>query len=216
MIRTAAHRLLTLAVRGRRDHGGPWGEAILAEFDQTMGMWAALVWTAGGLRVAYREQRASSRTHKKVFALAACVLAAAVAVNQFALTLTYVPSLGMEPTMAVTSRYVTDRVAFRVTGVDRGDIVVLPIPGAPDQSTERRVIGLDGDRIECRDGRVFRDGAPVDEPYLRAGTKTDCDPVTVADGTIYVLGDNRTISADSREWGTFRRDSVQGRIVLLG
>lgn len=216
MIRTAAHRLLTFAVRGRRERGGPWGEAMLAEFDQTSGSWAAVTWTAGGLRVALRERFASSRTHKKIFAVAASLLAAAFAVNQFALTVTYVPSLGMEPTMAVTGRYVTDRIAFRMTGVERGDIVVLPIPGAPGKSTERRVIGLDGDRIECRDGRVFRDGAPVDEPYLRADTQTDCDPVTVDPGAIYVLGDNRGISADSREWGTFRQDSVQGRIVLLG
>ena len=57
---------------------------------------------------------------------------------------------------------------------------------------------------------------PVDEPYLEDGVRTDCEPVTVGEGAIYVLGDNRGVAQDSRHWGTFRREAVEGRIVLLG
>jgi signal peptidase I len=211
-VRTGARRVLTFAVRGRRDRGGPWGEAVLAEFDQTATASAALRWAAGGLRVVVRERYARLRTLPRLIAIATAVLAA----GYLAVGIDHVPSPGMEPTLAVSSRHLVDKISFRLTGLDHGDIVQLPVPGAPGYDTERRVIGLAGDRIECRGGRVFRDGAAIDEPYLPVDVRTECDPVTVADGEIFVLGDNRDAARDSRHWGTFGKNQVEGRIVLVG
>jgi signal peptidase I len=213
-MRKTAYRVLRLAVRGRREQGGPWGEAVLAEFDHVTTTGEALRWASGGLRVAVRERYSVHPARYRVVAMALATLAAI----PFLITVHYVPSHGMEPTIAVTSRHVIDQVAFRVTGIDRGDIVAFPLPDAPsDYETLRRVIGLPGDRIECREGKVLRDGAALDEPYLPFDAEvigTECAAVTVPEGAIYVLGDNRDVAQDSRHWGVISTDEVTGRVIV--
>jgi signal peptidase I len=213
-MRKAAYRVLMLAVRGRRERGGPWGEAVLAEFDHVTTTGEALRWASGGLRVAVRERYSMHPARYRLVAMALATLAAA----PLLVTVHYVPSSGMEPTIAVTSRHVIDQVVFRVTGIDRGDIVAFPVPDAPgDHETLRRVIGLPGDRIECREGEVLRGGTPVDEPYLPFEAQvigTECAAVTVPAGTIYVLGDNRDVAQDSRHWGPISTDEVTGRVIV--
>lgn len=211
-MRSLAHRALKLAVRGRRERGGPWGEAVLAEFDQTAGTAAALRWAAGGLRVAMRERYARRPTAYRL-ALAALIVLVAV---PFGVTVKYVPSSSMEPTMTVASRHLIDKFGFRLTGLDYGDIVIHPLPDHPERETERRVIAFAGDRVDCRDGLVFRNGVAVDESYLSPGMVTECLPVTVPAGALYTLGDNREVANDSRLSGFVPADSVTGRVVLFG
>lgn len=124
--------------------------------------------------------------------------------------------VSMEPTMTIASRYLVDRISFRLTGLDYGDVVIHPLPDFPEYESERRIVAFAGDSIECRDGRLFRNGAAVDEPYLPAGTFTDCQPAIVPDGALYTLGDNRGVANDSRLSGFVAEDSVIGRVVLLG
>lgn len=207
-----AHRVLMVAVRGRRERGGPWGEAVLAEFDQTAGTAAALRWAVGGLRVAVAERYSLRPTR---YRLALAVIAVLVAAP-FLVTVKYVPSGSMQPTMDLAGRYLVDKVSFRLTGLDYGDVVIHPLPDFPEQDTERRILAFAGDRIDCRGGRVHRNDEVVDEPYLAAGTVTDCPPVTVPEGSLYTLGDNRDIANDSRMSGFVPEDSVIGRVVLLG
>jgi signal peptidase I len=76
----------------------------------------------------------------------------------------------------------------------------------------KRVVGLPGDRISCRDGRLYRDDRAVEERYV-AARSTDCTPVTVPAGTVYVLGDDRSVSMDSRRWGPIPRRDVTGRVL---
>ncbi|MBO3740863.1 signal peptidase I [Actinoplanes flavus] len=203
-MRRVLYRILKIAVGGR-----PWGEAVLAEFDQTSGSGEALRWTAGGLWVAARERPVAYGV-----ALAAVLLAVT---TSFSFSVWYVPSNAMTPTLAVTSHHLVDRIGYRVTGVDHGDIVALPIPDAPAHETLLRVIGLPGDHIECRDGKVLRGGTALDEPYLSFESQvvgTECAPVTVPDGAVYVLGDSRPVAQDSRHWGLISADDVTGRLVV--
>lgn len=210
-MRRMAYRILKFAVRGGRKQGGPWGEAVLAEFDQTAGRAAALRWAAGGLRVAAKERPTPYR-------IAAVVLIVLVA-TPFLVGVRFVPSGGMEPTLALGSDHLIDRAVFRATGLDHGDIVAFAAPDTPPGyfETMRRVIGLPGDRIECREGRVLRDGVAVDEPYLGPESEivgTECDAVTVPDGALFVLGDDRAVAMDSRHWGLIRTDAISGRVVV--
>jgi signal peptidase I len=122
----------------------------------------------------------------------------------------------MEPTMAIASRYLVDKISFRLTGLDYGDVVIHPLPDHPEYESERRVLGFAGDRLDCRAGRLYRNDVAVDEPYLRSGTVTECDPVTVPDGALYTLGDHREVANDSRLSGFVPAESVTGRVVLLG
>jgi signal peptidase I len=201
--------LLTFLVRGRRERGGPWGEAMLAEFDEVEGNAAALRWAAGGVRVAVREMPGPY----KILAAAIVLAVTLTLADAYALTPRYMPSGAMEPTLPVAGRFLVDKIGFRMTGLHRGDIVEFTTPGAGTHSI-KRILGLPGDRIECRAGRLLRDGTPVDEPYLQAGARTDCTPTTVGDNELYVLGDHREISADSRQSGTIPQSAVDGRLLL--
>jgi signal peptidase I len=218
-VRRAARAVLAAAARGRRERGGPWAEAVLAEFDQTAGRWEAVRWAAGGLRAVWQERRARvrllpryARIRRRALPAAAAAMLAAVLVQQYALTSRFEPTGSMAPTLPILSRFLEDKLTFRLTGVGHGDVVVYEEHG---YALVKRVVGLPGDTVECRDGRVYLDGAVLDEPYLPAGTRTgDCRAVTVPPGRLYVLGDNRDLSADSRQNGPIRQGVVEGRLLV--
>ncbi len=220
-MRRLARRVLTWVVRGRAERGAPWGEAILAELDQTTGTWPALRWAAGGIRVAWRERRRRRVAARRMAPLPArlarriaigAVLAtlAALLLNQYVLTVRYIATASMAPTVHAGDRIVVDRLTFHWTGLRHGDVVVFALEAT---NGIKRVVGLPGEHISCEGGRLYRDSAPVDEPYLAAGSTLECAPVTVPPGMVYVLGDDRVISMDSRQWGPIRQDIVVGRLL---
>lgn len=225
--RNTARRVLTLAVRGRRAQGSAWGEAILGEFDETATTWQALRWTAGGIRVALRERRRHAAEARRALprrrrisrriAIGTAAAAATLAVlNQFVVTVAYEPSAGMQPTVRAGSRFIVDRVSPLFGGPSRGELVLLSLrTPTGDTSVVKRVLGLPGDRISCQGGSLYRDGTRVDEPYLPAGSAIDCHALTVPAHEIYVLGDNRAVSADSRLWGPVLEGDVTGRVLVF-
>lgn len=83
----------------------------------------------------------------------------------------------------------------------RGDIVVFKFPGQPDKDFIKRIIGVPGDSVEIRGGRVYLNGAMLEEPYIRGGARYDSPPKVVPEGNYFVLGDNRPNSSDSHVWG---------------
>jgi signal peptidase I len=220
-VRAFARAVLAAAVRGRRDRGGPWGEAVLAEFSQTTGRWEAVRWAAGGLRAVWHERRARAKTRPRyvrisrriVFSTIAALIASFL-VTQFVLTPRFMVSGSMEPTVLITDRYLLDRVGFHVTGLKYGDMVEVRVPGEPKATTLKRIIGLPGDVIDCSDGRVFRNTVQLKEPYVNPGDRTECTSLTVPPSSIYLLGDHRIVSQDSREWGAVPDDAVVGRYVV--
>ena len=104
-----------------------------------------------------------------------------------------------------------DRVAMLDTDdIGRGDIVIF---AGGDSERVSRVVAVADDRVAGRDGRLVLDGALAREPYLARGTVTSgITPVTVPPGYVYVLGDNRSNSADSRVFGPVRLSDVLGRV----
>lgn len=104
----------------------------------------------------------------------------------------------------------------------RGDIVVFEYPRDVSKDFIKRVIGLPGDQVEIRDGQVLVNGEALDQPYLE-GASTYCvagfacqgGPVTVPAGEIFVMGDNRANSSDSREWGPLPLDRVVGQAWVI-
>ncbi|OJF16016.1 signal peptidase I [Couchioplanes caeruleus] len=227
-LRRLAYVVLAAAVRGRRGRpGGIWGEAVLAEFGETRGGWEAVRWAAGGLRAVWQERRARvrqlpryTRISRRIVMVAVIGAVAGFLTNQYALTVRFVPSGGMSPTMLIGERFLIDKLGHRLAGIDHGDIVLVSMPaeaGSPSWTTVKRVVGLPGDTIECRDGKVFRNGRPVDEPYLPAdprAARTDCRTTTVPDGFLYLLGDHREVSRDSRDDVAYRQDTVEGRVLV--
>lgn len=104
----------------------------------------------------------------------------------------------------------------------RGDIVVFEYPRDVTKDYIKRVIALPGEQIEIRDGMVLINGVPLDQPYLQ-GAPTYCTggfacgngPMIVPEGHLFVIGDNRASSSDSREWGPLPFDRVVGKAWLI-
>ncbi|MEZ4505625.1 MAG: signal peptidase I [Thermomicrobiales bacterium] len=100
-------------------------------------------------------------------------------------------------------------------GPNRGDVIVFNPPVTSEKPYIKRVIGLPGDTVEIKDGGVWVNGIELDETYLHGDT-TDCqpracDPVVVPEGSVFVLGDNRAHSSDSRYFGTVEISEIVGK-----
>jgi signal peptidase I len=139
------------------------------------------------------------------------VVVLVIGLRQFLVQSFSVPSVSMQPTIEPGDRLIVNRLA-RGDGLHRGDIVVFdgtsafPVSGEGGGSTDyvKRVIGLPGDHVVCCDpsGRLLVDGVAVDEPYLWPGDRpsTLTFDVTVPPGSLWVMGDHRSESGDSRAY----------------
>ena len=93
----------------------------------------------------------------------------------------------------------------------RGDIIVFHAPGGQSRDFVKRVIGLPGDTVEVKQGHVLVNGHALDEPYKELDSRTVAS-TKVPDGQVYVMGDNRPASNDSRAWGPIPISSIIGRV----
>jgi len=171
-------------------------------------------------------------------------LAVAILVKTFVIQAFYIPSESMVPTLEVGDRVFVSKFMFDGGDVARGDVIVFenPNPGElPDRSGVssvlhwlgegiglaqpenedfiKRVIGLPGETIEIKENVVYIEGEPLDEPYLTEEARSsngDLELTTVPDGEVFVMGDNRGNSADSRYGlGTVPLDRVIGKAFVL-
>jgi signal peptidase I len=131
----------------------------------------------------------------------------------------YIPSESMVPTLHVGDRVLVNKLSYRVHDVNRGDIVVFERPeGESDPRIKdliKRVIGLPGETIEARDGRVLINDSFLNEPYLPEGTTTANLPrQLVPPDHYFVMGDNRSNSRDSRVFRAIPEDLLVGRAFI--
>jgi signal peptidase I len=155
--------------------------------------------------------------------LIAAALLVALGVRATLVQTFYIPSESMEPTLEVGDRILVNKLSYRLHDVHRGDVVVFrrppSAPSTPDGTDDliKRVIALPGETIEAReDGRVYVDGDLLDEPYLPEGTRTDNLPLqTVPEGKVFVMGDNRDHSGDSRMFKAIDEDLIVGRAFVI-
>jgi signal peptidase I len=126
----------------------------------------------------------------------------AVVVNMFLIVNAVIPTASMETTIMTGDRIFGNRLAYKNHSPERGDIVIFRFPDDETQLFIKRVIGLPGETLEVKDGKVFIDGSatPLDEPYVKVQALGDYGPVTVPEGCYFMMGDNRNQSADSRFW----------------
>ena len=107
-----------------------------------------------------------------------------------------------------------DNSLFAFHPPERGDIIVMLHPQEPSRALVKRVIGLPGDIIEIDTGRVIRNGERLEESYIVHSDARSFGPVRVTEDSYYVLGDNRLVSSDSRQWGFVSDEYVIGRAWL--
>jgi signal peptidase I len=117
----------------------------------------------------------------------------------------------MEPNFQHGQYLLVNKLAYRLGDYSRGDVIVFHYPNNPSQDYIKRVIGLPGDTIEFRDGVLMVNGLNVAEPYDQVPIARDIQAQTVAPGFLYVLGDNRPASSDTRTWGQLSQEFVIGK-----
>ena len=145
------------------------------------------------------------------------VLAAMVGIMLFQ-TVTMQES-SMEPTIEVGDRFFINRVVYKFSSPKRGDLIVFRTNASDDAALHiRRVIGLPGETVEIKDGKVYIDGSEtaLDDSFIPEKMQGSFGPYTVPDNCYFMLGDNRNDSKDSRFWkNTFVRfDQIVGKAVV--
>lgn len=121
----------------------------------------------------------------------------------------------MNPTLLSGERMLVEKVSYCLDLPKRGDILVCHFPGYRDNFV-KRVVGLPGETVEVRDGLLYIDGMPLDESgYWRDVMWRDTEPYTVEEGAVFVMGDNRNHSEDSRVHGAIDQKQIVGRSFFV-
>ena len=120
----------------------------------------------------------------------------------------------MEPNFQHGQYLLVNKLAYRLGEYRRGDVIVFHYPNNPSQDYIKRVIGLPGDTVEFQDGVLIVNGLSVEEPYEQVPIARNIEAQTVAPGFLYVLGDNRPASSDTRTWGQLSQEFVIGKAWL--
>jgi signal peptidase I len=166
--------------------------------------------------------------------------ALALLIKTFLIQAFFIPSQSMVPTLKVGDRVLVNKVVYDVGEAQRGDVIVFENPQLvepdrgfleaiwnwlieglgfsvdPTKDFIKRVIGLPGETIEIREGQVFIDGQRIAEPYLRRTGKDSLPPTLVKPDHVFVMGDNRPNSQDSRSaLGQIPMDKVVGKAFVL-
>ena len=139
----------------------------------------------------------------------------ALLINVFVGQATRVEGQSMEPNLHTDQRLVVEKLSYRFHGPQRFDVVVIRVPSQGDELLIKRVVGLPGETVEIHDGNVFINGKALDEPFLSQATYPGRSAkVTVPPLHVFVLGDNRTHSNDSRSFGPVPIEDIVGRAWL--
>jgi signal peptidase I len=167
-------------------------------------------------------------------------LAVAVIIKTFLVQPFYVPSESMLPTIVVNDRVMISKLNYRFADPQRGDIVVFISPFNDDIANEsllksvgrhileavgirtasaddliKRVVAVGGDTVEVKGGYLYINGTQVDEPFVMSpGTMPDFAPVVVPPDNVFVMGDNRAVSYDSRKFGPIPETDLLGEAVV--
>jgi signal peptidase I, bacterial type len=166
--------------------------------------------------------------------LIVCALFIALLIRTFVIQPYYIPSGSMLTTLQSGDRLFITKFSYGIhlpfvsseilaTGEPEiGDIIVFPYPENPDVDFVKRVVGLPGDTVEIRNKQLFRNGKPLQEPYISHtdplivnSVRDNMAPVTVPEGKVFVMGDNRDYSQDSRFWGFVDKTTIHGKALIL-
>jgi signal peptidase I len=192
-------------------------------------------------------EKSAAREYSEAFIIA---LALAIILRTFFVQAYKIPSGSMEPTLLIGDHIIVNKLLyglrlpdsffgltpfeseipwghylFKFEPVHRGDVVVFVFPPDPTKDFIKRVIGVPGDTIEVKNGKLYRDGAPADDPHAhfeltpedrqQSSPRDYFGPLKVPEGQYLMMGDNRDRSYDGRFWGLVNRDEVEGRAIFI-
>jgi signal peptidase I len=156
-------------------------------------------------------------------------ISAAMLIRVFLFQQYYIDGPSMQTTLMPEDRVLVNKMSYKLHDIHRGDVIVFDRVTNDVQHDDliKRVLGLPGETLEIRSCIVYINGVQVDEPYLnpeqtsqvepsaRCGSHTDMAPVVVPEEMVFVMGDNRVQSFDSRDFGPIDTDKVRGRAFVV-
>ena len=185
-----------------------------------------------------RERRKKRSFWAELPILILVALVVAIIIKTFFFQAFYIPSGSMIPTLEINDRVLVNKLSYRFGAIERGDILVFDSPEAieversflsrvarsvgeatgltsPDTVLIKRVIALPGETVEIKDNQVYVNGNPIAEPYLPEDTTMrDFAEITVPANQVFMMGDNRNQSRDSRVFGPIPRNDIVGRAFV--
>lgn len=140
----------------------------------------------------------------------------ALLLRTFVIQAFWIPSGSMIPTLEPGDRVLVLKFWYSLPKIEmkRGDIIVFKYPVDPKRDFVKRLIGMPGDTVEIKDGRVFINNREIAEPYVQHPDNFSMEPIQVPLKKYFCLGDNRANSQDSRFWGFVPEDFVKGPAVF--
>jgi signal peptidase I len=186
------------------------------------------------------DKKAAGRAFwKELPILILVALVVAILIKTFLVQAFYIPSGSMHDTLLEGDRVMVNKLAYRFGDPARGHVVVFKNPeytgddgesifgalvrhvaeslglSTPDSALIKRVIAVGGETVEIRQNQVYIDGVAIDEPYVKEGSRMPrYGPFTVPEGYVFVMGDNRSQSTDSRVFGPVPESSIVGRAFV--
>ncbi|HXR24366.1 MAG TPA: signal peptidase I, partial [Candidatus Binataceae bacterium] len=190
-------------------------------------------------------QKSAAREYGEAFGIA---LILALIIRTFFIQAYKIPSGSMEPTLLIGDHILVNKLiyglrvpdslfgitfpgipwgqyVFPIESIHRGDVVVFVFPPDPTKDFIKRVIGLSGDTVQVKDGKVWLNGSVMDDPHAHfevsdqerspVSPRDNFGPVTVPAGKLLMMGDNRDRSYDGRFWGFVDANQVEGRAILI-
>lgn len=202
--------------------------------------WPAVIPQAGGPSPVEEPPAKPRSLFRELPLLLLVAFVIAFLVKTFVAQAFFIPSESMVHTLEVGDRVLVSRMSYKLHDPRRGDIVVFTSPfdtpgkkersvpsrlvhtvlesvGLRQPSTEdfiKRVIGLPGETVEGKEGKIYINGRQLVEPYLAEDPVGDFPPKTIAEGEVWVMGDNRNRSSDSRVFGPINESKIVGRAIL--
>jgi signal peptidase I len=156
------------------------------------------------------------RSLLEIVVIVAAAFVLALLIQQFVVKPFSIPSGSMEPTLTNGDRVLVVRFAYRFGEPKPGDIIVFHPPTSPKEEYIKRVVAVAGDRVAVHDGALWINDVAQDEPYIKdkpmLGTFKE---ITVPQGSVFAMGDNRNNSGDSRVFGPVPKSSILGKAFFL-
>ena len=175
------------------------------------------------------KQRSQMRAVWEWIFVVVIAIGAAMLIRLFLFQQYYIDGPSMQTTLMPQDRVLVNKMSYKLHDIHRGDVIVFDRVTNEVQHDDliKRVLGLPGETLEIRSCIVYINGVQVDEPYLnpeqtsqiepsaRCGSHTDMAPIEVPEDMVFVMGDNRVQSFDSRDFGPIDTDKVRGRAFVV-
>lgn len=128
----------------------------------------------------------------------------------------YVEGASMEPNFYQNEYLVIDEISYRFNNPQRGEVIILKDPRNTHAYFIKRVIGLPGETVEVKDGRVYINDKLLEESYIAHFSSDNHSKITLGPDEFFVMGDNRANSLDSRQLGPIKKSGIVGRVWFRG